>query len=123
MVRFEQHEERLLEVLSKAASSQSDPEINISFALDNESKKKVKDKLIKLAVADAKEKAELIAKEAGYKIAGIQEIKYGVTYPTLAPQVAFADSRNFAEVAISNFEVSNLTFSESVDMTFKITEK
>jgi len=125
-VQFEQDKKRLLEVLNSTTSSTADPEISLSFELDNERKLKLKSELIKLAVKDAKVRADLIATEAGYKIVGIREINYGVGYSEPDELYAVADMEYLEvelDVEISNFEVANLTFSDYVNVVFIIKKK
>lgn len=50
---------------------------NLSFGLSQEQRDAVKEKLIELAVQDAREKAEIIANSAGVKIRFIKRIQYG----------------------------------------------
>ena len=125
-VEFEQDKRRLLEVLNTSTSSTADPAISLSFELDNERKLKLKSELIKLAVKDAKSKAELIATEAGYKIVGIKEINYGLGYTGADELYTIADMETLEvdlDVEISNFEVANLTYSDFVNMVFNIKQK
>lgn len=125
-VQFEQDKKRLLKVLNSATSSKADPEISLSFELDNERKLKLKSELIKLAVKDAKAKAGLIATEAGCEIIGIREINYGVGYSNPDEIYAVADMEYLElelDVEISNFEVANLTYSDNVNAVFIIKQK
>lgn len=121
VVRFSQSKERLLEVINAATSSTSTPEIAISFDLDTEKKKALQTELIKLAVQDAQEKAKLIAGAANYQVGGIKEMSYGNSFASPRPMYAMADV-SLKEVSISNFEVANLSFSETVDVVFYISE-
>lgn len=50
---------------------------SLNFALSQEQRDAVKEKLIDLAVHDAREKAEIIAKSAGVKLGAIKLIQYG----------------------------------------------
>lgn len=50
---------------------------NLNFGLTEEQRDAVKEKLIDLAVQDAREKAEIIAKSAGVKLGAINSIQYG----------------------------------------------
>lgn len=119
VVRFSQKKERLLEVINAATQSTSTPEIAISFDLDTEKKKALQTELIKLAVRDAQEKATLIAGAATYEVGGIKEMSYGNSFASPRPLYAMADV-SLKEVAVSNFEVANLSFSETVDVVFYI---
>lgn len=50
---------------------------SIAFGFSDEQKTKLREKAIELAVDDARQKAETIARAAGLKLAGIQTINYG----------------------------------------------
>ncbi|QIA08694.1 SIMPL domain-containing protein [Draconibacterium halophilum] len=50
---------------------------NLSFGLSEEQRNAVKEKLIDLAVQDARDKAEIITKSAGVKLGTIKSIQYG----------------------------------------------
>jgi hypothetical protein len=62
-------------------------DFTLLFALTPKQKESVKEKLIELAVEDAKQKAKIIAKSAEIKIYGIRHIQYG------EPQLIGAYSR------------------------------
>jgi len=122
-VQFKQSKDRLLEVINTATSSQANPELSIAFELDREQKKSLKDKLIKLAIIDARQKADLIAAASGLQVDQIKDISYGPKY--YSPNPVNVSYRELAmdAVTVSNMEVSNLTFSETVEMVFLAVEK
>ncbi len=126
-VQFVQDKKRLLKVLTAAAGSKADPEISISFDLDENQKRSLKDELIRQAVIDAQAKAQLIAEQSNHKIAGIKEIKYGIVATNFpdAPVFAFADGKQESRLGVefSNFEAANLTFSDQVQILFFIQPK
>lgn len=121
VITFPHSKERLIEVLNSVTNSGARPTINLSFGLDDERKGKVKNELIKLAVKDARSKGDLLAESAGYKITGIKEIQYGQTNSGPGPLYDRMKTMAFnemADVQISNFEVSDLTFSDGVTITY-----
>ena len=125
MVQFKQSKERLLEVINKATSSEANPEIQIRFELGSEQKKEVKKELVKLAIKDAKANAELISSEAGYKLMGIKNISYGQSANYPGP-LMFAEEEleiKLQEVVVTNMEVANLSFTETVDIVFLMEEE
>ena len=121
-VQFTQDKDKLLEVLNRATSSEAKPEISISFDLDNKKKQEVKDRLIKLAIKDAKNKAALMVGETGYLISGIKTMSYGQSGVAPDPLRFNTSSRamDIEEVSFTNMEVANLSFTESVDITYLI---
>lgn len=119
-VEFPQDKDQLLKVLNQATASKAQPEISISFNLDIDKKKEVKANLIRLAIKDAKEKGALIAGETTYEITGIKNISYGQSRFSPGP-LSFNEterSMSMENVIITNMEVANLTFSESVDVAY-----
>lgn len=124
-VQFEQDKERLLKVLTSVANSTADPEISVSFDLDGEQMKKLKDELIKQAVNDAHAKAQLIASQSNHQITGIKDIKYGVGSSNFPEPAVYADFKAESRLAVevSNFEAADLTFSDQVQIVFKIAPK
>lgn len=121
-VAFDHSKERLLKVLNKTINSQANAEINISFDLDDKRKAELKNELIKAAVRDARQKAELIANEAGYSIDGIREINYSdAPYNPNPGPVAYRmskESLGSADVEMSNMEASSLNFSDQISAVF-----
>lgn len=124
-VQFEQDKERLLKVLTSVANSNADPEIAVSFDLDGEQKEKLKNELIKQAVKDAHTKAQLIASQSNHQITGIKDIKYGVGSSNFPEPPVYADFQAESRLAVevSNFEAADLTFSDQVQIVFKIAPK
>lgn len=123
IVSFDQDKKKLLEVLNTATKSSSRPSISLSFGLDASKKESVKNELIKLAVSDAKTKADIIAAASGYQITGIKEIRYGELNRSPLPMYEAAASRSFmktADVEIANFEASDLRFNESISIVYTI---
>jgi uncharacterized protein len=63
-----------------SASKIDNAGVNISsISWDNDTRKEVTDELITEAVADARKKADLLAKAANVKIQGVQNINYGAS--------------------------------------------
>ena len=123
-VQFEQDKARLLAVLTAATSSQADPEISVSFDLDDETKARLKEELMVAAVSDATSKAKLIAEQANHQLAGIREIKYGLA----SEEISFPSGEMFqmatrGDVQVNTFEVSDLTLTDQVLIVFKIAPK
>lgn len=120
-VSFGQSTERLLEVLNKTASEESAPGVSIVFGLSDEQQKSLKIQLMKMAVADAKAKAELLAQETGYSLKGIKEINYGNSFKRPVQNTAsMGRMKSFAESDISNFEAKDLTVSDQVFISYEI---
>ncbi len=122
-VSFAQNKEKLLDVLNAATKSLAKPAISLSFGLDAKRKSEVKNELIKLAVEDAKRKADIIVAASGYEITGIMEIKYGQSNAGPQPLHEVANYAAFSKVAdveISNFEAADLKYNESISIVYSI---
>ncbi|MEP2026558.1 MAG: SIMPL domain-containing protein [Reichenbachiella sp.] len=120
-VRFDHSTKRLLEVLNKTASDESAPSVSITFGMSDEQEEMVKKQLMKMAVADAKAKAEILAEATGYTLMGINEINYGGSTHTPRPQSAsMGMMKSFAESDVSNFEAKDLTITDQVFISYKI---
>jgi uncharacterized protein YggE len=65
------------DVIFEIIKNNFNADFNLSFALTPEQKDEVKEKLIALAIEDAKQKAEIITENAGVKKYGIRHIQYG----------------------------------------------
>ncbi|MEO9802596.1 MAG: SIMPL domain-containing protein [Reichenbachiella sp.] len=122
-IRFDHSTKRLLEVLNKTASDESAPTVSIAFGMSEEQEKSAKELLIQMAVADAKRKADLLAKETGYSIQGIKEINYGNTYNSPQPYRGnMGMMKSFAENDMSNFEAKDLTIRDQVFISYEISK-
>ncbi|MEO9966711.1 MAG: SIMPL domain-containing protein [Reichenbachiella sp.] len=120
-IQFDYSTKRLLEVLNSTAADDASPAVSITFGMSDAQEKEVKTQLLKLAVADAKAKAELLAQETGYKITGIREINYGSSSPQVPRQSANVGMmKTFAESDMSNFEAKDLTVSDQVYISYQI---
>ena len=125
-IQFQQNKDRLLQVLNNATSSQANPSIDISFKLDEQSKRKLKAELIKLAVKDAMKKSELITEQAGYVVSGIKTIDYSTrNFNDEVFMVAEYEITDFSdsEVNITSFGIGDLSFKDFVKITYYISKK
>ncbi|WP_421871838.1 SIMPL domain-containing protein [Marinoscillum sp.] len=123
MVTFPQDKKKLLDVLNTVTKSSAKPSINLSFGLDVTKKEEVKNELIKLAVKDAKTKAEIIASASAYNITGIKSIEYGRANNGPQPMYEVVASDTFlkaANVEMSNFEAADLRYNETVFIVYTI---
>ncbi|MTI29445.1 SIMPL domain-containing protein, partial [Xanthovirga aplysinae] len=75
-LRLAPEKEELNKALSAMTSSLSEADFNISFSL--EKPENLKEKLIKMAVDNAKERAQLLAQAAGVSLGKITDIQYSI---------------------------------------------
>lgn len=122
-VTFQQNKEQLIKILNEATKSQADASIQIRFELIATDKKNFQDKLLKLAVEDARSKAELIATASGYTVSGIKNITY-LSGDNGRPLVAYRNTTTLeSSTGIQNFEAADLMLSEEVNIEFIIDKK
>lgn len=122
-IKFDYSTKRLLEVLNKTASDDSAPSVSIAFGMSDEQEVRVKKQLIKMAVADAKDKADVLAESTGYKISGIKEINYGGSSNMPRNYAGnMGMMKSFAESDMSNFEAKDLTISDQVFISYEISK-
>ncbi len=127
-LRFEQSSEKLNKAINTLSSCKSSaPQFDISFTVKD--KEKVSDKLLTLAVKDAKHKAQVLAKAAGEELGQLKAIDYNpveinVYSPTRmlsARNMVAADRCSMAESAEINPE--EIRASASVTMTWQLGTK
>ena len=120
---FKNDNERLGKILYALSHLSVVPSITISyFCSDVES---IKNKLLSLAIIDAKQKASLLANEAGVKLCEILDIDYSfinVSFET--DNMKFCKPMMFKESCMSSYDVDfepdDVRTSDSVRITFRI---
>jgi uncharacterized protein YggE len=125
-VRIKLDMERLIKIINAITLNNANPEINISFTIDKKTLNEKKKLLLKLAVQDAKEKAEIIAKESAYEIVGIKRINYGIEQPVIMrnsyDMMATAKMER-AEFSSGDMNApSNIILSDMVDIEYYISK-
>lgn len=110
-------------VFTAIISSVKDAELNLSFAIKDS--RKYKDIIIKKAINDAKNKAELIAETAGVELSEIIEIRYSNTpmYFRSSDNILRTSSKMMSkgdDVMIENFNPSKIKQSTTVAIIWKI---
>ncbi len=92
-LRFEQSSEKLNKAINALSSCKSSaPQFDISFTVKD--KEKVSDKLLTLAVKDAKHKAEVLAKAAGEELGQLKAIDYSPVEINVYSQTRMLSARN-----------------------------
>ncbi len=124
-IEFGVNKKRLLDILTKTTAGTVNAEVGISFTLDEAGKSALALQLIKMAVDDAKKKAEAIAEASGYTVTGIKEISYGSPPVTTPRPMARAETMTLAVsdaggAQVSNFEAADLVFTDTVSIIYTI---
>ncbi len=107
------------EIINSAISLGANSINNIHFTVSNEKLKEVQEELLQQAIANAKEKAEFIAKESGVKLGRIKSITplEAHVYPI---RYAAGMEGLVEEKAIPQIEPEKLTIRYSVNIVFEI---
>lgn len=120
LVVFAIDKDRLMKVLKATTGSGSQPEIQISFAIDQATKTSMKDALLVQAVENARKKADLIASATGQKVSGIQQINYGsgsISNPQ--PMYKMAEARMSSDASnFSPMEAESITMRDQVQIVY-----
>ena len=119
-IKFPYESQELIDLMNRISRSKTDPDITFSFQLSENEMKKVKTELIKQAVQDAAKKAGVITEASGTAVSGIVEIKYGEFSGPEPPMYRMMEARAADEPSYGGFNVQELTFSESIEITYAI---
>jgi len=110
-------------ILNKFAASDNQVDFSFDFKLSDKRKKEVEGELLKLAIKDAQQKAQIMAEAAGKKLVRIQSIRYGQEQP--APLEAMGRDYKFAALSAGQeqafyFTPDDLLFTDTVSMDWVI---
>jgi len=122
-IKFKYSKENVAKILNSFAQSKSDYNMNFNFMLSDTLKKQTESNLIKLAVKDARYKANILAVEAGVKLKNIKSIEYGIIiqvpyYPMAKTRSMMADSNG--ETAMEGFTPDDLDLNDEVLIVWEI---
>ena len=122
-IKFKYSKENVAKILNSFAQSKSDYNMNFNFMLSDTLKKQTESNLIKLAVKDARYKANILAVEAGVKLKNIKSIEYGIIiqvpyYPMAKTRSMMADSNG--EAAMEGFTPDDLDLNDEVLILWEI---
>jgi hypothetical protein len=109
--------------MNRLSGTKTDPDVNFSFQLSDEEMEKATLELIRLAVTDARRKADVISAATGTEISGIREINYGAVSGPEPPMYRMMESRVADEPSYGGFNVQELSLSESIDINYAIEKK
>ena len=119
-VSFDSENERLGEVLTALANAEVCPMLQLSYTVKNpETAKKA---LLTQAVADAREKAQLLAEAAGTKLKALQSVDHTAAEPSLAVYPAhMLDAAMSAKGRIEmNLEPDEITITDHVTCVWEM---
>jgi uncharacterized protein YggE len=119
---FPYQAEKLMEAINAISRSESNPEYHLNFSLSDESRKKMRNQLIEEAIADAREKAEIITKAAGTRITGIHSINYNAGNPVAYPmqKVMFESQARQQSDYSAEINPEEITLSDQITIVWKI---
>jgi uncharacterized protein YggE len=119
VLEFAYSKERVTKLIESFSQSTIDLAFNFNFILSDSKTKETRNKLIELSVADAKEKAEIIAKSATLKLGTIQSIQHGNTN-SIPPQPLMYKAMDSNESTSSGFGGLNVSDIEIADEIFVV---
>jgi uncharacterized protein len=123
-IEFANDKNLLSKILNKLSSSKSDIDFSFEFKLSDKLKSEVQNRIIELAIIDAKQKSELMVKVSGLKLIGIKDLNYGWNQRSGMEQVEtehrYAASSAGSNSRIFNFTPEDLIFRDSVTITWGI---
>lgn len=119
-LKFSYEPDALIKLVNAVSGSSTDPQLSFSFQLSDEKMLQVKENLIDQAVRDARRKANIIANASATDIAGIKEIKYGTLTGPEPAMFRMMEKATAEEPSYGGFNVQDLTYSESIEITYII---
>ena len=113
--------ERLMKALSAVTSDGISPELNVTFKVEDPSA--VKERLLAAAVANAREKAAIICREAGVSMGEIRNIDYQFGNSDMVSETRFeTDEAAMPMLAMGSAKMRSMNFApRSIEMTDSIT--
>lgn len=119
-VTFPYESDRIIGLIHVVSVSSSEPQLSFLFRLSDQKQQEIKEKLISMAVKNARATAEAISTAAGTEITGIEEIVYG-NQGTPGPQLfRMKEASSQEEPAFGGFHVQDQTFNESLQISYRI---
>ncbi len=121
-VEFPNTKERLGAIIGSFMNSENEVRFTFHFTLSGEKENLVKDELLKLAVKDARSRAEVIASASKQKIGTIKHISYGIAQeqtPFRKNSVSLSEAAVTSQRA-SGFDVKEMSFSDEVTIVWEL---
>jgi uncharacterized protein YggE len=112
--------EAMIKLVTTISESSVDPQLSFNFQVSENRLTQVKENLIALAVKDARKKAEIIAESSMLEIHGIREIRYGKISRPEPSMYRMMESASAEMPEYGGFNIRDLTFSESIEITYLI---
>ncbi|QHL88292.1 DUF541 domain-containing protein [Nibribacter ruber] len=124
-IAFPYSQEILSKILNEFAKSSTEVDFSFAFELSEKLKTEVQNKIIELAVNDAKSKSVIISKASGQKLKRIQSINYGWNHDTGMEQIEREQVYAAEAVAAGgsvpfNFTPDDLIFRDTITVTWII---
>ncbi|MBU2913571.1 SIMPL domain-containing protein [Reichenbachiella agariperforans] len=124
VVKFAYDVKKLLNVLNTTTAKESAPNLSISFELSEAQKELTRTVLLKAAMKDALEQAEILSLQAGYEIKGVKEIShYANNAQPMAKTMEFDMVRSMADSNTSSYQPSDMVVTDQVSVTYIIVKK
>ncbi len=121
-VTFTFDRETVVQLINEISDSKANPSLSFAFGFTRAREQELEEQLIVDAVADASEKAKLIAASAGVELGNVRRIQYDPTpsrqpyQGIMAQRVAESDEMDFGGFQIPEMELSrNILIEWSID--------
>ena len=126
-VKFNLDKDRVLKMFNTLGGDQSSGvEMNFYTEASEALQKSVSNELVQQAIKDAKDKADMMAKAAGYNVKSVMDISYDVEQ-RFPPQPYYEKNMMRAEASADNnqgyFSVNEMEFNEAVRLTYRIDQQ
>ncbi|MEN7548421.1 SIMPL domain-containing protein [Rapidithrix thailandica] len=123
MVEVSTEEAELTKAINTLSESPVDSRISFSFKLSDEKQKTVQAEVIRLAIRDAKSKAELIADESGLKLVMVKDIKYGSSNIHPPVPMRMENFKVSADGAAAQFQVQDFNIQDEILVVWQLQNK
>jgi len=116
------NEQTKIVAVVKAISKGIEVSYNFGFTLSDAKKKEVKAELLKRAVKEATEEANVLAAASGVKLKQINEITYGLSEIVPVAMANVRMAKMSAESDFAGFEAKDISLSEKVTITWELAQ-
>lgn len=122
-VKFNYSKEKVAKIVTTFSESKADYTMHFNFMLSDTLKKHTENKLMKLAVNDARNKAAILSMEAGVKLKSIKHIEYGHVaetpfYPMAKTRSMMADGAG--DAGMQGFTPDDIELTDEVLITWEL---
>lgn len=123
LVELQNDQQKIVKLVKSLSESKAGAAFSFSFTLSEQKEKEVQTELMKRAVADANQKAKILAEASGVTIQRILTITYGKTDYGPRPFASAMRKESQSDDNFSGFTVNELDLTEQVTITWEIAQQ